>query len=80
MRRLKRRIEEMNTQIYNPVGLNILWPRNVAFLFVRTPPLSLDPVLNSTILHPSLVTNSWKLNTMWVFYAQSAADSHVRGD
>ena len=35
MRRLKHRIEEMNTQIYNPVGLNILWPHNVAFLFVR---------------------------------------------
>jgi hypothetical protein len=35
MRRLKQKIERINTQIYNPVGLNILWPRNVAFLFVR---------------------------------------------
>ncbi|OAX42555.1 hypothetical protein K503DRAFT_862940 [Rhizopogon vinicolor AM-OR11-026] len=35
MRRLKCRIDEMNTQIYNPVGLNILWPRNVAFLFLE---------------------------------------------
>lgn len=43
MRRLKRRIEEMNTQIYNPVGLNILWPRNVAFLFVRVFIASVDP-------------------------------------
>lgn len=35
MRRLKQKIEEMNTQTYNPVGLNILWPRNVAFLFLE---------------------------------------------
>lgn len=34
MRRLKRKIEEQNTQLYNPVGLNILWPQKVAFLFV----------------------------------------------
>lgn len=35
MRRLKQKIERINTQIYNPVGLNILWPRNVAFLFLE---------------------------------------------
>ncbi|KAG2160229.1 Golgin subfamily A member 7/ERF4 family-domain-containing protein [Suillus bovinus] len=35
MRRLKETIEGINTQIYNPVGLNILWPRNVAFLFLE---------------------------------------------
>lgn len=35
MRRLKQKIEGINTQIYNPVGLNILWPRNVAFLFLE---------------------------------------------
>lgn len=35
MRRLKEKIEGINTQIYNPVGLNILWPRNVAFLFLE---------------------------------------------
>ena len=34
MRRLKRKIEELNTQMYNPVGLHILWPQKVAFLFV----------------------------------------------
>ncbi|KAF9229814.1 hypothetical protein BS17DRAFT_688683, partial [Gyrodon lividus] len=34
MRRLERRIEELNTTVYNPVGLNILWPQKVAFLFV----------------------------------------------
>lgn len=35
MRRLQEKIEELNTQLYNPVGLNILWPRNVAFLFLE---------------------------------------------
>lgn len=35
MQRLKQKIEGINTQIYNPVGLNILWPRNVAFLFLE---------------------------------------------
>ncbi|KIJ21343.1 hypothetical protein PAXINDRAFT_123006 [Paxillus involutus ATCC 200175] len=34
MRRLERKIAELNTQVYNPVGLNILWPQKVAFLFV----------------------------------------------
>ncbi|KIJ59813.1 hypothetical protein HYDPIDRAFT_177683 [Hydnomerulius pinastri MD-312] len=35
MRRLEQKIEELNTQIYNPVGLNILSPRKVAFLFLE---------------------------------------------
>ncbi|KIK99207.1 hypothetical protein PAXRUDRAFT_37335, partial [Paxillus rubicundulus Ve08.2h10] len=34
MRRLEHKIAELNTQVYNPVGLNILWPQKVAFLFV----------------------------------------------
>ncbi|KAI6022586.1 Golgin subfamily A member 7/ERF4 family-domain-containing protein [Pisolithus marmoratus] len=37
MRRLERKIDELNTQLYNPVGLNILWPRKVAFLFLLSP-------------------------------------------
>ena len=36
MRRLKNLIDELNVEIYNPAGLNILWPRKVAFLFVST--------------------------------------------
>ena len=36
MRRLKQKFEELNTQLYNPVGLHILWPQKVAFLFVST--------------------------------------------
>jgi hypothetical protein len=76
MRRLKRMIEEMNTRIYNPVGLNILWPRNVAFLFVRVFPQLPCPCAQHYYLHPSLV--SWKLNTMCVVYAPPV-HSHVRG-
>lgn len=35
MRRLRRYIDACNEQLYNPQGLNILWPRSVGFLFVR---------------------------------------------
>jgi len=35
MRRLKQKIEELNTQLYNPVGLHMLWPQKVAFLFLE---------------------------------------------
>ncbi|KAJ6626977.1 Golgin subfamily A member 7/ERF4 family-domain-containing protein, partial [Mycena sp. CBHHK59/15] len=35
MRRLQQLIRDLNVEVYNPVGLNILWPRKVAFLFVR---------------------------------------------
>ena len=37
MNRLEHLIEELNSALYNPVGLNILWPRDVGFLFVRFP-------------------------------------------
>ena len=35
MMRLERLIDELNIRTFNPVGLNILWPRNVAFLYVN---------------------------------------------
>ncbi|KAJ7451140.1 Golgin subfamily A member 7/ERF4 family-domain-containing protein [Mycena latifolia] len=35
MRRLQQLINELNAQVYNPVGLNILWPQRVAFLFME---------------------------------------------
>ncbi|KAH7908205.1 Golgin subfamily A member 7/ERF4 family-domain-containing protein [Hygrophoropsis aurantiaca] len=35
MRRLAQLIDDLNVQLYNPVGLNILWPRKVAFLFLE---------------------------------------------
>lgn len=34
MNKLKQLIEQLNSELYNPVGLNILWPHNVAFLYV----------------------------------------------
>ncbi|KAJ7785662.1 Golgin subfamily A member 7/ERF4 family-domain-containing protein [Mycena metata] len=34
MRRLQALIQDLNTRVYNPAGLNILWPHKVAFLFV----------------------------------------------
>ncbi|KAJ7102507.1 Golgin subfamily A member 7/ERF4 family-domain-containing protein [Mycena belliarum] len=35
MRQLQQLIDELNAQVYNPVGLNILWPKKVAFLFME---------------------------------------------
>lgn len=34
MERLHEKIKDLNKVLFNPVGLNILWPRKVAFLFV----------------------------------------------
>ncbi len=34
MARLQKIIADLNAQLYNPVGLNILWPKSAAFLFV----------------------------------------------
>lgn len=35
MIRLQHLIDELNMEIFNLVGLNILWPRNVAFHYVN---------------------------------------------
>ncbi|KAJ7771952.1 Golgin subfamily A member 7/ERF4 family-domain-containing protein [Mycena maculata] len=35
MHRLQQLLEQLNAEVYNPVGLNILWPRRVAFLFME---------------------------------------------
>jgi hypothetical protein len=35
MNRLKLLFQYLNEELYNPVGLNILWPQKVGFLFVR---------------------------------------------
>ena len=35
MDQLRGLISALNAQVYNPVGLHIRWPRDVAFLFVR---------------------------------------------
>lgn len=34
MQRLQMCIDEINKSLYNPMGLNILWPHKVAFMFV----------------------------------------------
>lgn len=34
MNRLRQLIDVMNETTFNPVGLNIVWPKNVAFIFV----------------------------------------------
>ncbi|KAF8624788.1 hypothetical protein AX15_005678 [Amanita polypyramis BW_CC] len=35
VRRLRHIIADLNTGLYNPVGLNILWPNDVAFLYLE---------------------------------------------
>lgn len=35
MKRLQHVVDDLNVMWFNPVGLNILWPGDVAFLFVR---------------------------------------------
>jgi hypothetical protein len=35
MQRLERLFELLNAEVYNPVGLNLVWPRKVAFLFLE---------------------------------------------
>jgi hypothetical protein len=35
MKELESLIEYLNLELYNPVGLNMLWPRKVAFLFLE---------------------------------------------
>ena len=34
MKRLRRLMDEQNRELFNPAGLNILWPRKVGFIFV----------------------------------------------
>jgi hypothetical protein len=35
MKRLQQLFDELNMEIYNPLGLNLLWPHKVAFLFLE---------------------------------------------
>ncbi|EJT99041.1 hypothetical protein DACRYDRAFT_82948 [Dacryopinax primogenitus] len=35
MSKLRGTIDQLNRDVYNPAGLNILWPRSVAFLFLE---------------------------------------------
>lgn len=58
MRRLQRDLEGLNRRLYNPQGLNILWPKDVAFMFVRNP-LHLDVTL--ALL---MIETSWRSSTI----------------
>jgi hypothetical protein len=58
MMRLQHLIDELNIRTFNPVGLNILWPRNVAFLYVN--------LLFSLCDVELMLVHSLKLNTMSV--------------
>jgi hypothetical protein len=64
MRRLREAFDELNNRVFHPVGLNLLWPRNVAFLFVRLlrahPSLFLLCVDRSHFLSLLLLSNSSK--------------------
>ena len=55
MLRLRELIEVLNRTVYNPVGLNILWPRQVAFMFVR-------PHISSIIISADSLS-SWRSST-----------------
>jgi len=35
MKRLERLVEDLNLQLFNPAGLNVLWPRKVGFMFLE---------------------------------------------
>ncbi|KAI9512316.1 Golgin subfamily A member 7/ERF4 family-domain-containing protein [Russula earlei] len=35
MNRLERRMDELNRELFNPVGLRMIWPRKVGFLFLE---------------------------------------------
>ena len=54
MRRLREDIDQLNSVVYNPAGLNILWPRNVAFMFVS---VSSFNVLTHSDVPPSVAGN-----------------------
>ena len=69
MMRLQHLIDDLNIGTFNPVGLNILWPRSVAFLYVKL--LFLSDVDVELILVHSL-----KLNTMSVIQPPNLAESN----
>lgn len=44
MSRLHQLIDVMNKDTFNPVGLNVVWPKDVAFLFVSGRPVIINAV------------------------------------
>ena len=68
MDRLHVLIDELNVQMYNPMGLHIRWPREVAFLFVsRFFPVRAMVKTDICTLSASLY--SWRSSTTYVFCA-----------
>ncbi|KAJ3973202.1 Golgin subfamily A member 7/ERF4 family-domain-containing protein [Lentinula raphanica] len=57
MQRLQQLFDELNADLYNPSGLNLLWPQKVAFLFVSY-------VRSMQEENEAYAVVSWKLNTM----------------
>ncbi|KAJ6573922.1 Golgin subfamily A member 7/ERF4 family-domain-containing protein [Mycena vulgaris] len=53
MRRLQQLIADLNAHVYNPVGLNILWPHRVAFLFME-----IEYYVSPTFLTPPFLGRS----------------------
>lgn len=51
MQGLQKFIDEQNKRFYNPAGLNICWPKDVAFMFVS---VSLTSSLKHVKRHISL--------------------------
>jgi hypothetical protein len=52
MKRLQLLVDALNAELYNPQGLNILWPRKSAFLFVSaTSCFSFGPPLDALSFH-----------------------------
>jgi hypothetical protein len=79
MRRLQQIIDKINISLYNPVGLNILWPRNVAFMFVSNW-LFYEPVKTTNIQ----CSSSWKSNITYAPLSHAtrwhAIDNNISSD
>jgi len=61
MKHLEQLFEDLNVEVFNPAGLNLLWPRKVAFLFVS--------MIFTLLLQRSILIRfsiSWRLSTMYV--------------
>ena len=69
MRRLREHIANVNKKVFNPVGLNILWPKNVAFMFVSGVCILTVSLLRISDIVCATVRffYSWRLSIMYVF-------------
>ena len=55
-------IDVMNRTTFNPVGLNIMWPKNVGFIFVSDG----LPAADARIL--TFYPHSWRSNIMYTTF------------